>query len=247
MEEIKAIIIDDEKDSRDIIKIYLSEYFPSIKVVDEADSVKTGLESLTKNNIDILFLDIQLKNDTSFEILNQLTDITFEIVFITAHDEYAIQAIKHHALDYILKPIEREEFKTSVNLFINKRGSSNSTNIKNLLSYIEVAGKTKQIKLPTLNGFKVVKIKDIIHLESDRNYTNFYLTNNRKILVSKTLKEFEKILENKQFCRIHHSHIINLDYVKEYIKGRGGQVILNNNKTISVSQSKKQNLLDYWK
>ncbi len=247
MDTINAIIIDDEKDSRDIIKIYLEEYFPSIKVIIEAESVTTGIKALTENSIELLFLDIQLKNNLSFEILNKLDNHPFEIIFITAHDEYAIQAIKHHALDYLLKPIERSEFKSSVNRFLEKRKEDKPSNIKNLLSFIESNKKSKQLRLPTLNGFEVVNIEDIAYLESDSNYTNIHFKDGKKTLVSKSMKEYEAILPKTVFCRIHNSHIVNTEFVKSYIKGRGGQVILNNNKVLNVSNNKKNILLSFWK
>lgn len=244
METIRTIIIDDERDSRDIIRIYLSEYFPNIEVVAEADSVNTGLEEIQKHSFDLLFLDVQLKNQLSFEILNQLDSYSFDILFITAHDSYAIQAIKHHAVDYLLKPIDRTEFRLAVENFIAKRNSSAQIDMQAIIAELGSTLQKKQIKLPTLNGFKVVSIDSILYLESDSNYTNFHFADGTKVLVSKTMKEYETQLPTNIFCRIHNSHMINTTYLKEYIKGRGGQVIMTNNTVLNVSQNKKQNLLD---
>jgi len=244
MDNIKAIIVDDESDSRDIIKIYLAEYFPNITLVADADSVTSGLQEISNHAFDILFLDIQLKNGLSFEILNQLDSYTFDIIFVTAHDEYAIKAIKHHALDYLLKPIDRAEFKTAVEKFINNRNTSDQLDMKTIIAELGNSLQKKQIKLPTLSGFKVISIDSIIYLESDSNYTKFHFADGSNVLISKTMKEYENQLPENQFCRIHHSHIINIDFLKEYIKGRGGQVIMSNNSVLNVSQNKKQNLLD---
>lgn len=247
MKNIKAIIIDDEKDSRDLIKIYLGEHFPSVSVVGEANSIQTGFELLSHCEIDLLFLDIQLKNGLSFEILSQLDDCSFDIIFVSGHDEYAIQAIKHHAMDYLLKPVDREEFNLAMDRFLVKNAQQKPTDIQTLLAGLGNTLQKKRIKLPTLTGFKIVAVDTIVHLESDSNYTHVHLNDGNKMLVSKTLKEYESILPSTLFCRIHHSHIINIEFIEEYKKGRGGQVVLKNNTVLNVSQNKKNSLLEHWK
>ena len=243
---MNVLIIDDEQDSREIIANYIQQHFPSMNIVGEADSVSTGLELILTSDFDLLFLDIQLKNQTSFDILEKLTTLTFDIIFITAHDEYAIKAIELHALGYLLKPLERHSFIHIVQGYLDNKTRKNSNQIQSFLnSYID-SKLNDRIKLPTLTGFKVVAIKEILYLESDSNYTHVYYKNGNRELVSKTLKEFESNLPQNLFCRIHHSSIINLDSVKEYIKGRGGQIILTNNKVLKVSQNKKSNFLEHW-
>ena len=243
---MNVLIIDDEKDSREIISSYITQYFSEIKIVGEADSVVSGLELILTSEFDLLFLDIQLKNDTSFKILENLKDISFDIIFITAHDEYAIQAIKHHAMDYLLKPLDRNEFVNSVNKYKKNNTKKDQSKIISLIESFQRQSNTQQIKLPTLTGFKIVSMEDILYLESDSNYTYIYFKNGNRELISKTLKEFQNELPEHLFCRIHNSHIINLDSVKEYIKGRGGQIVLSNNKVLNVSQAKKNNFLRYW-
>ena len=243
---MNVLIIDDEKDSREIISSYLTQYFPKANIIGEADSVSTGVELILNSEFDLLFLDIQLNNETSFDILDQLVDFHFDIIFITAHDDYAINAIKHNAMDYLLKPLIKKEFIKSVNFYLQKSKNKSKEQFNSLVKDFNNSESKKQIKLPTLTGFKIVNVKDIIHLESDGNYTYVNYINGNKDLVSKGLKDFENKLPKRKFCRVHNSHIVNLDYVKEYINGRGGQVILTNNTVLTVSQKKKRTFLKNW-
>lgn len=246
MTKINVIIIDDEKDSRETIGQFLQDHFPSINVVAEANSVESGISVLNSNKIDLLFLDIQLKNKLSFEILEKLEIIDFNIIFITAYNHYAIKAIKIEALDYILKPIERKEFISSVNKAIEKiKTKKVSKSIDSLLSKIN-DNKKNQIKIPTLSGFKIINTNDIIWLKSEGSYTKFHLTNKETILVSQNLKIYEDLLPPSIFCRIHNSHIVNVNFIIEYIKGRGGQVVLSDKTLLSVSKNKKNLLLEIW-
>ena len=243
---MNVLIIDDEQDSREIIKSYIYQYFPNMNIVGEADSVKSGLQLILYTDFDLVFLDIQLKNETSFDILEKLPQIKFDIIFITAHDEYAIKAIKHHAMDYLLKPLERQVFVESVKPYSTNNQLKQSNQLEALITSFKNTKPNKQIKLPTLTGFKIVNFDEILYLESDSNYTYVHYKNGNKELVSKTLKDFEQTLPESLFCRIHNSFIINLDSVKEYIKGRGGQIILTNNKALNVSQNRKTNFLNNW-
>ncbi len=244
MDKVDVIIIDDEKDSRELIRQYLKDQFPSVEIIAECYSVQSGIESLKQHSPDLLFLDIQLPDGTGFDILKQLNDDSFEIIFITAYEEYAINAIKHSALDYLLKPIDREEFNLAVEKSLKKKSSP--LPLKDLINNLMNQMHNDQITIPTLNGFKVVNLTDLVRLESDGGYTSLYLKDGQVFLASKYLKEYEKILPEQKFCRIHHSHIINLAYLKEYIKGRGGQVVLQDGTTLGVSQNRKKDLLKYW-
>ena len=241
-----VLIIDDEKDSREIILNYLGSHFPKVKVAGEADSFESGIKLISNTKFDLLFLDIQLNTHTGFDILEYFENVNFDIIFITAYDKYAIQAIKHHAFDYLLKPLDRNEFIKTTNSYITNSFQKKASDVSSLIERFKELTSNNKIKLPTLTGFKIVNIDDIIYLESDSNYTHIYFRNGDSELLSKTMKEFEKKLPIKSFFRIHHSFIINLNYVKEYIKGRGGQVVLMNNKTLNVSQTKKSDFLSIW-
>jgi len=246
MNYIKAVIIDDIEDSRDIIRIYLKEHFPNIQVVGEAHSVKSGIDVLYTTNTDLLFLDVRMKDGRGFDILKQLKSPDFNIIFITAHDEYAIEAIKHNAMDYLLKPLDREEFINAVQKFISNPGTTQLKKLDSLLTFLEGRPSDHQIKIPSLSGFTLLNMSDIIYLESDNNYTIIYCVDGSKKLISKTLKEYEHLLPQSNFCRIHNSYIINTQCVIEYIKGRGGSVVMKNKSILKVSQNRKQNLLKHW-
>lgn len=231
----QAYIIDDEQDGRDYISLLLENEFPEIQVDSQASSVEEAYIYLTKNTPDILFLDIQLTDGTAFDLLSKFKEIQSQIIFITAFENFAIQAIRNEAVDYLLKPIKKIDFISAVNKALEN-------NKKNKISLSKHSGQNK-INLPTLQGFKLINIADIIRCEADSNYTTFYLTDKTRILVSKTLHEFEERLSEHHFFRIHHKHLINIDYLKEYIKGKGGQVIMLDNTILDVSVRKKNDFL----
>jgi two-component system LytT family response regulator len=232
--KVQVCIIDDEQDGRDYISLLLKNEFPDIQILFEASSVEEAYINLMRNAPDILFLDIQLKDGTAFDLLSKFREINSQIIFITAFEHFAIQAIKNGATDYLLKPIKRMDFIMAVNkaLDINKKNKSSST-----------AANQNKISLPTLQGFKLTNIADIVRCEADSSYTTFYMSDKTKIIVSKTLHEFEEFLSDYNFFRIHHKHLINLSHLKEYIKGKGGQVIMTDNSVLDVSVRKKNDFL----
>ena len=232
--KIQASIIDDEQDGRDYISLLLQNEFPEIQIAFQAASVEDAYIYLTKNSPDILFLDIQLKDGNAFDLLAKFKEIHAEIIFITAFENFAIQAIKNGATDYLLKPIKKIDFVTAVNKALE--------NIKKTKALINNPGQNK-IALPTTQGFTLIDISDIIHCEADSNYTIFHLNNKTKILISKTLSDFEKHLLEYNFFRIHHKHLINLSHLKEYVKGKGGQVVMTDNSVLEVSVRKKNDFL----
>lgn len=233
--KIQACIIDDEQDGREYISLLLKNEFPDIQISFQASSVEEAYINLIKNAPDILFLDIQLKDGTAFDLLSKFKEINSLIIFITAFEHFAIQAIKNGATDYLLKPIKRMDFIMAVNkaLEINKKN-------KNLAT----TPNQNKISLPTLQGFKLTNIADIVRCEADSSYTTFYMSDKTKIIVSKTLHEFEESLADYNFFRIHHKHLINLSHLKEYIKGKGGQVIMTDNSVLDVSVRKKNDFLN---
>ncbi|ASW73275.1 hypothetical protein IQ37_03975 [Chryseobacterium piperi] len=231
---IQASIIDDEQDGRDYISLLMKNEFPDIEISFQASSIEEAYINLIKNTPDILFLDIQLKDGTAFDLLSKFREMNSLIIFITAFEHFAIQAIKNGATDYLLKPIKRIDFIMAVNkaLEINKKNKSSSS-----------PSSQNKISLPTLQGFKLTNINDIVRCEADSSYTTFYMNDKTKIIVSKTLHEFEEYLSDYNFFRIHHKHLINLSHLKEYIKGKGGQVIMTDNSILDVSVRKKNDFL----
>ncbi len=244
MNKIKAIIIDDELGARQTLKSIIEKFIPDINIVAEADSIETAVNVIESTDKDIVFLDIEMPFGNSFDILTQLKKIDFEIIFITAHNQYAIDAFKFSAIDYLLKPVKISELITAVNKFRKKRDSQHMMNnelIKTLLNNLNNIN--KKLVLSTVNGFNIEKIENIIRCESDGNYTRFIMTDGRKIVVSKTLKEFDEILSNKGFFRVHQSYLVNLNHITRYNKGQGGEILMTDNILIPVARAKKETFL----
>lgn len=233
--KIQASIIDDEQDGQDYISLLLANEFPDIQILFQASSVEEAHAALIKNTPDIIFLDIQLTDGTAFDLLHKFRQINTPIIFITAFEQFAIQAIKNGAVDYLLKPIQKIDFMMAVNkaLEIIKKNKSISANSPN----------QNKISLPTLQGFKLTNIADIVRCEADSSYTTFYLIDKTKIIVSRALHDFEEHLSEFNFFRIHHKHLINISHLKEYIKGKGGQVIMTDGSVLDVSVRKKNDFL----
>ncbi len=240
---ISAVLIDDDFNLRNGTKGLLNLYAPQIKIIGEADDVATGIKVINALKPDVVFLDIQLNDGTGFDILEQLAlingKITSHIVFITAHEQYAIKA-----LDFLLKPVDPDELKkviSKIHEVIEK--SSNYAHIDLLIENIrKKVDKFQRIALSNADGIHLFEVSDIIRCESEDNYTKFYIKNNKPILISKTLKEYEELLTEHGFVRIHQSHLINLAFLKSFIKKEGGYVIMADNSNLPISQRKKDSL-----
>jgi two-component system LytT family response regulator len=248
---MNAIIIDDETKGRLALKEKLSTYCPQIKVVAEAANGQEALLLIHHHKPQLIFLDIEMPRMNGFEMLNELEEKNFHVIFTTAYDQYAIKAIKYAAFDYLLKPIDIEELKTTVSKIEQAQqhtGANENTQTKKQVELLQqnMQQPKKQLQklaIPTLEGLLFYDISDIIHLEANSNYTTLYLTNKSKVIASKTLKEFEEMLPEDIFFRTHHSHLINLNFIKRYIKGDGGQIELQNGTFIDVSRRKKDDFL----
>jgi len=187
-------------------------------------------------------LEKQIVYNRGFDILKTAYASKFTVIFITAYDEYAIKAIKHNAFDYVLKPLDRDELINVVNKYLSKESSSNSDQTNTKPEILK-----NQLSLPTTRGFRIVEIDKVVRLESDGNYTKIFLEGGEEVLVSKAIKEYENILPKELFCRVHNSHIINIAFLVEYVKGRGGEVVLKDGSVISVSQNRKADFLNMYK
>jgi two-component system, LytTR family, response regulator len=235
--KIKTLIIDDEPISIKGMEALIENHCEDLELLGSAADEEDGLEKIYTLKPDLIFLDIELGGQTGFDLLKKCSIKNFEVIFVTAHDQFGIDAVKAHALDYILKPINKAEFlmavSNAVQVIQKKKGVGNSGTTK-----------AHRISLSTLDGIMLVDSADIIFAESEGRYTRFHLNNNTKQLVSKNLGEFESILEAKGFARIHHSYLVNLAYVQKYIKGRGGYVILKNGQSLIVSSRKKDEFID---
>jgi two-component system LytT family response regulator len=241
---ITAIIIDDENKGRQVLRQKLQSYCPEVTILAEA---KDGIEALTfieKHHPQLIFLDIEMPKMNGFEMLNAIKEKNFHIIFTTAYDQYAIKAFKYAAFDYLLKPVDIEELKTAVARIDKSEAMQTKKQIELLLQNIQHPKKQlNKLAVPTLEGLFFFDINDIIQLEANRNYTSIYFTNKSTILASKTLKDFEELLPSDIFFRTHHSHLINLNYIKRYIKGDGGQIELQNGVYVEVSRRKKEEFL----
>lgn len=239
---ITAILIDDEAKGRMALRQKLKEYCPDVQVEGEAENGEEGLRLIEELQPDIVFLDIEMPRLNGFDMLLQLQRKDFHLIFTTAFDHYAIKAIRFAALDYLLKPVDIEELKAAVKKIIkNGQQVNNGGRLETLAHNLKTA--LNKIVISTLEGLLFFDINDIIHIEAQSNYTVFSFTNRPRLTVSKTLKEFEDLLPSEQFFRTHHSHIINLQYIKRYTKGDGGQIELQNGEVVDVSRKKKEEFL----
>ncbi len=242
---LKAVIVDDEQKSRESLRILLEDFCKNVDVVSLCATVDEGVEAIEKHKPDIIFLDIQISKQTGFDLLRKFKKIEFEIIFITAYSEYAIDAIKFSALDYLLKPIDIQELKNAVNKVEKKMlNGSFKDQFEALLHNFKIDNSESfKIGIPSTDGLVFINIKEILYCEALSNYTKINLKEGKTFVVSKTLKEYESMLQNHHFYRIHNSYIINTNEIKKYIRGDGGQVILSNNVSLDVSKRKKEGFL----
>jgi two-component system, LytTR family, response regulator len=243
----RALIVDDIENSRITLLHDLKEYCPQIHVVGEADSVKSALDKINTLKPEVVFLDIQMGDGTGFDLLTQLKEIQFQVIFTTALDSYGIKAIKFSALDYLLKPIDPDELVKAVGkLTQNEKSKTIQDSINLLIENMKGAAGpgNKRIAIHSLEKVHMIHIDDIIRCESQGAYTIFHLKQKEQILATKNLKEFEDLLEPHSFIRVHHSHLINFAYLKEYVKKDGGYAVMVDKSEVPVSFRKKKTLLD---
>jgi len=243
---IKVLIIDDEQHCIDrLSKLLHPSFINQLEIADTALTVEDGIKKITSLNPDLIFLDVQIDDKTGFDLLRAIPQINFAIIFTTAYETFAIQAIKFSAIDYLLKPIDDADLNVAVLKFMNERSQKltaqkielllqNTQNKKNI---------PKKIIVPTVSGFEFLNIADIIRCQSDINYTTIYLKDKHKLVVAKTLKEFEELLSGHAFFRVHNSHLINLNCIKTYNKGKGGSLVLIDGTEIEVSFRRKDEFL----
>ncbi len=236
----KALIIDDENRTRDLIAKMINSFGLDIEAIPAGENVESGLKAIKDHNPDIVFLDIQMPDGTGFDLLKAVPKKTFEVIFITAHEEFAIKAIKFSALDYILKPVDPEELKTAVEKALKTLDTKKEDSQFDALQYNIQPHEKKRLVLKTQESVHVIELDHIIRCEADRNYTSFYLTEGKRILVSKTLKEYETLLTGYNFLRVQQSHLVNLDYVDRYDKGNGGSVVMKDGSEVPLSPAKRE-------
>lgn len=241
---IRSIIIDDECNNVENLQHIINTYCPEVEVTAVAFNAADGVDVIKEHKPELVFLDIQMPGSSGFDVLKAFNIINFEVIFITAYDQYGIQAIKFSALDYLLKPINIPEFKLAIAKAKEKISlKKKDHNIENLLEYIKAGQReSPKLALPTLTEIIYVKVTTIIRCEADNNYTTFYLDNGDRILVCKTLKEFDELLQPHRFIRTHQSHLVNTHFVKSYLKEDGGTLLLADKTKIPISRQNKDRI-----
>jgi two-component system, LytTR family, response regulator len=241
---IKAIIVDDEPYCCEVLDELLARYCPSIKVINICYNGPSALDAIMEDHPQLVFLDIEMPEMNGFELLSILKDIHFQLIFTTSYDQYAIKAIRFSALDYLLKPIDREELQNAISKVESKLVHPLPEQLEILLQKMGQPAKSlNKLAIPTLEGLHMIPVDSIISCSSDSNYTILTMRPNQKLVVSRTLKEIEEMLEEYSFLRIHHSHLVNLKEITRYVKGEGGYVVMSDGSAIDVSRSRKDSLL----
>ena len=235
---MRTILIDDEKKSLNVLKNIIEEYCKDVEIIAIADNVENGITLIKKHRPDLIFLDIEMKTASGFDLLERLGNFEFEVIFTTAYEQYAIKAIRYNSLDYLLKPVDVAELKSAIAKVSQKIAKKTGNEIG--------LSSQSKITISTSEGVYFVELKNIIRCEADGAYTNIFLLDKRKITVSKNIKEYELLLQNNHFVRIHNSHIINLYEVDKYLKSDGGQVVLKDGNILPLSINKKKSSSKKW-
>lgn len=243
---IRSVIIDDEESCiarlEGLLEVYAA---PIVSNEKSCQTFEDGLEAITKFKPGLVFLDIQIGDKTGFDLLREISQIDFEIIFTTAYEQYAIQAFKFSAMDYLLKPIDKEDLMQALHKVNRKLAKESNVGKLDILLHNlqDISGQSKKIVVPTMSGLTILSVSEIVRCEANINYTTIILKNEQKIIVAKTLKDFEDLLKDYYFFRVHQSHLINLHSVKSYHKGKGGSVLMTDNSVVEVSSRKKAEFL----
>jgi len=246
MKQLSAIIVEDENKARETLKNLLQTYCPEVALKGMASNVAEGVALIDESMPDVVFLDIEMRSGTGFDLLERVSFRDFEVIFTTAYEHYALKAIKASAIDYLLKPIDWNELQAAVAKVQAKRsGDQRNKKIEALLLNMnQQGGGLQTITLSTQEGLEFVKVRDILRCEANGAYTNFHIAGGRHILVSKNIKEYERMLEDLGFFRVHQSHIINLGHIRKFIRGKGQSVLLSDGSKVEVSYRRKDDFLE---
>jgi two-component system, LytTR family, response regulator len=241
MQILKAILVDDELNSLQNLQFKIREYCPAIKIVAQTQNPEEAIKLIQLHKPDVLFLDIEMPRMSGFKMLEQIAEVDFEVIFITAYNHYAINAIRISAFDYLVKPVAIEDLQQTVErlaTFSIKKTRERANLLKQNLA--NPKSQDDHIAIPTNDGLEFIQIKQIIRIESSSNYSKLILQNGQHLLVTRQLKDFEELLQDYRFYRVHHSHLVNLNFIAKYIRGDGGQIAMRNGDMIDVSRRKKE-------
>lgn len=245
---MNVVLIEDELNQLDVLSGLVKELFPDINIVCTATSVSSGLSAIKQYQPDLIITDVVIQGGTSFDLLEQLENLDSEVIFTTSYEKYAIQAFKISAIDYLLKPIDREELKDAIEKARKRIDlEDTSSHLRLLLANVHSENDQVKVALPTMKGYSFVNADEILRCESDNTYTTFFLIDGREILVSKTLKSCEQMLEQFSFCRVHNSSLVNLKHIVEYMRGEGGVVKMKDDSEVAVSRRRKDQFLELFK
>ena len=242
---LHAIIIDDEPNAVGLLALRLSQHCPQIEVVASCTNSHKGVEAILDYRPDVVFLDIEMPQMNGFQVLEAVAGIPFALVFVTAYDKFALKAFRYSAVDYLLKPIDTQELIQAVRR-VEKQQATGSEQIEHLKNQLVSPSKTlpDRIALPYQNGVAFVDLKDILYCESDDNYTKFYTVDGQHHLATKSLREIQELLEERDFLRVHRQFLINLSHIKKFVKGEGSYVVMSNQQSIPVSRAQKDRLME---
>jgi two-component system LytT family response regulator len=241
---MNVLIIDDEPNARENLRILLERYVPGVTVKGMASSVKEALKETERIKPDLVFLDIEMPHENGFTFLEKIPDFDFDVIFVTAYDHYAVKAFKFSAVDYLLKPVDVDELQQAVSKVMAKREKLNNGNVRTLIENRNLLSTAdKKLVLSMSDQFLFVELKDIIRLEAEDYYTWFYIRNRDRVLISKNLGEYEELLCEHDFYRVHKSHLINLNQVQKVLKGDGGIVVMSDNSQVPISKVKKNDFM----
>jgi two-component system LytT family response regulator len=243
---IKTLIIEDEQKSRDVLLKIIEKNCPELKVVGNASNVTEGVDMIKSLKPDLVFLDITMPDGSGFDLLEQVADQKFDLIFATASNSHAIRAFKYSACDYLLKPIDIEELKNAVQRVVKRKNETpDMGNLNFLIQQLKKSDDNFQkITLPTGNAYEIINLKDIVRCEADGSYTYFYLTDKRKLMVSASLKHYEELLPEQDFIRVHHHNLINMNHVVRFLKEDGGYAVMSDGSKIEISRRKKDQFMD---
>lgn len=244
MEKIRAIIIDDEDHCRSTLKKQVEWFAPSVNILGDATGVQEGIKMIERHKPDLVFLDIEMNDGSGFDLVRHFSIPDFKIIFTTAFDEYALEAFKVHALAYLLKPIDGEELSYAIRNLQTETKDQLQKKLEAVMLQLSSQNKISKVALPVLDGLVFVHLNNIVRIEASGNYCTVYLNNGKNHFISKTLKYFTDQIQDQRFIRVHQSHLVNMDYVYKYIRGKNGQIILEDGAVVPVSRSKKEDFLD---
>jgi two-component system LytT family response regulator len=241
---ITAIVVDDETSCCETLSLLLDTYCPEVKVISICNSGEAALKDIVSLQPQLVFLDVEMPGMNGFQLLEQLNDINFDLIFTTSYDQYAIKAIRFSALDYLLKPVDSQELRNAIKKVIQQSHRFKTQQLEILLDKLhQPAVSVKRIAMPTLEGLQLIAIDSILTCTSKSNYTTLHLRNNQKLLVSKTLKEIDEMLCDHSFFRVHNSAVVNINEISKYVKGEGGYLVMSDGSTVDVARSRKDSLM----